>query len=459
MSSRNSIYAPQSDGLPNPSRHWALAGLWIGAVMAVLDGSIINVALPTISRDLAITSAASTWVVTAYHVAIVMILLPAAALAERIGYHLVYCGGLGIFILLSLGCAVAPNLETLVVCRFFQGLGAAGMMSVGGAQVRLIWPRALLGRGIGYNAVVVSCAGAAGPPLAGFLLSHADWPWLFIVNVPLGLVSLVLMVRFGPKAPPVAYSFDGLSAILNATMFCALFLGVSELIQGYPSPWISAYFIAGLSSGAFLLARMGSAYRPMIPFDLIKIPGMGFAYGASVCAFASQTCMLVYLPFVLEDQLHLNVATVGVLLLPLTIAIAVSSPIAGRLSDRNWAGLMSAVGLGLNAVAIATLALLLPGRPPLLLIALAMTLCGLGFGLFQSPNNIVMLRRGPIERAGAAGGMQATCRLTGQTAGALIAALTLRLPQLGSLSGLYFAASLAVLAAAFARSRSHAKSQ
>jgi DHA2 family multidrug resistance protein-like MFS transporter len=454
VSAISSTRSLPSDGLSTPHRHWALAGLWIGTVMAVMDGSIMNVALPTISRDLAVSSAASTGVVTAYQVAIVMILLPASALAERVGYHLLYRWGLGVFVLLSLGCALASSLEVLTVCRLVQGLGAAAMMSVGGAQTRMIWPKTLFGRGIGYNAVVVSCAAAAGPPLAGLLLSRASWPWLFLVNVPTGLISLGLMMRFGPKAPPVTRSFDAPSAVLNAVMFCMLFLSASEVIQGHASPWLVAYLVTGLSAGALLLARMRAAPRPMIPLDLIGIRGMRPAYGASVCAFASQTCMLVYLPFVLQYQLRLDVATVGVLLLPLTIMIALSSPIAGHMSDKSWAGLMSALGLGLNAVAIAALALLIPGRPPLVLIAFELALCGLGFGLFQSPNNHVMLRRGPIERAGAAGGMQATCRLVGQTAGALIAALTLRLPQLGPLSGLYFAAGLAVVAAAFARSRS-----
>jgi DHA2 family multidrug resistance protein-like MFS transporter len=421
--------------------------------MAVLDGSIVNVALPTISHDLAISSAASTSVVTAYQIAIVMTLLPASALSEKVGYHRVYIGGLALFVLVSLGCALAPNLEALAACRFAQGLGAAAMMAVTGAQTRLIWPRAQLARGIAYNAVVVSCAGAAGPPLAGFLLSRASWPWLFLINIPTGLISLALITRFGPRVATVTRSFDAPSAVLNAIMFGGLFLAVSEVIHGHYSPWLVPDLITGLAAGALLIQRLESVPRPLIPFDLMAMRGVRSAYGASVCAFASQTCMLVYLPFVLQDQMGLNVATVGLLLLPVTVAIALSSPLAGRMADKSWAGVMSALGLGLNAVAIAALALLIPGRPPLLLIAAALALCGLGFGFFQSPNNNVMLRRPPIERIGAAGGMLATCRQVGMTAGALTAALALRVPHLEYLSGLYFAAGFAVLAAVFVRSR------
>jgi DHA2 family multidrug resistance protein-like MFS transporter len=421
--------------------------------MAVMDGSIANVALPTISRDLAITSTASTWIVTAYQVAIVMVLLPASAFAEKIGYNRLYWAGLSLFVLLSLGCAFAPNLEVLAACRFVQGLGAAAMMAVGGAMTRVIWPKALLGRGIGYNAMVVSCAGAAGPALAGFLLSRASWPWLFLINIPTGLISLGLMIKFGPRVAPVTRTFDLTSAALNVVAFCGLFLGISEITQGDASLWTVAFFAIGFGAGALLLRRMRSAHRPLIPFDLIKLRGMRSAYGASVCAFASQTCMLVYLPFVLQGQLRLNVATVGALLMPLTIVLALASPIAGHMSHKSWAGLMSAFGLGLNAAAIAGIAFVVPVRPPLLLIALALALCGLGFGFFQSPNNNVMLRTAPVERMGAASGMLATCRLVGQTAGALIAGLALRFPQLGASPGLYFAAGLAGLAAIFVRSR------
>jgi MFS transporter, DHA2 family, multidrug resistance protein len=422
--------------------------------MSVMDASMMNVALPTISRDLAISSAASTWVVTAYQIGIVMFLLPMSALGERFGYHRVYLAGLSVFVLLSLGCALAGSLEMLAILRFVQGLGAAALMAVTSAQMRFIWPRELLGRGIGYNAVVNSCATAAGAPVAGLLLSHAAWPSLFLLNIPIGLISLVLIGRFGPRTPSATPLFDTVGAILNAVLFCALFLGASQVIHGDTSLWLLGYLLAGLLCGVLLFARAKTTPRPMIPFDLMRLRGMRSAYAASVCAFASLMCLLVALPFMLEDYLHLPVATVGLLFVPLTILIAASSPIAGRMSNKSWAGVMSALGLCLNGASIAVVAWLMPARPPLVVVAAGLALCGIGFGLFQSPNNHVMIRSAPIERAGAAAGMLATCRLVGQTAGALIATLALRLPQFGPQVGLYFAAGLATLAAGFALTRS-----
>jgi DHA2 family multidrug resistance protein-like MFS transporter len=207
-SSGSSDISPPPDGLETPRRYWALTGLWTGMAMSVIDSSIANIALPSIARDLAVSPSTTTWVVTAYQIAIIMTLLPVAALGERLGYGRVYLGGLILFILMSIACAVAPNLEVLAASRFIQGLGAAAMMGVNGAQMRHTWPKALLGRGIGYNAVVVSCTAAAGPALAGFILSLGSWHWLFLINIPVGLAAMFLVVRFGPRTPSVTRVFD-----------------------------------------------------------------------------------------------------------------------------------------------------------------------------------------------------------------------------------------------------------
>ena len=444
---------PELDGLPAPRRYWAVAGLWLGMALSVIDSSIVSIALPTISRDLQISAVTATWIVTTYQIAIVMTLLPLAALGERLGYHQVYLGGLLLFVAMSVGCAFAPDLEALAAFRFLQGLGAAAIMAVNGAQMRFVWPSALLGRGIAYNAVVISCVAAAGPAVAGFLLTLASWPWLFLVNVPVGLAAFLLVIAFGPRTPPATASFDYLSAVLNAVVFGALFLAASEAVHGGFSIWLTGCLLVGLAAAAILVSRTRSNPRPMIPFDLWRIKQIRQAYGASICAFAGQMCMFVSLPFLFEEQLKLDTATVGLVFLALPIAIALSSPIAGRLSDRRWSGLMSAVGLCINGAALVAVTVLVGHHAPLIAIVLVLGLAGLGFGMFQSPNNNVMLRMGPIDRAGAASGMQATCRLTGQTVGALLAASALSFPQLGPYAALYVSAVLAFVAAGFARAR------
>ena len=441
------------DGLPVPRRYWALAGLWLAMAMTVIDSSVANIALPTIGREMGVAAAKTTWVVTAYQIAIVMTLLPLASLGERLGYRRVYLGGLVLFVAMSFACAQATTFEMLAAFRFFQGLGAAAVMSVNGALIRFTWPQNLLGRGLGYNAVVVAGTAAGGPALAGFVLSIADWPWLFLVNLPIGLASLLLVYRCAPRAGGYAHRFDTASAVLSAAMFGALFLAVSEGVHGRWSPLLAGGLVVGALAGAWLFSRMRRMTRPLIPLDLIRHPRLRPAYGGSICAFAAQMCLLVSMPFLLEDARAISVGMVGLLVLPLPLALAAVSPIAGRLADKDWAGSMSAGGLSLLAVMLVLLALTLPYDLPLPAIAAAMALSGVGFGLFQAPNNHVMLRTGPIDRAGAAAGMLAFCRLTGQTGGALIAAFTLRLFGEGSVTALAAATVLALSGAALASRR------
>ena len=153
----------------------------------MLDGAIANVALPTIARDLDASPASSIWVVNAYQLAVTISLLPLASLGDIYGYRRVYQYGLIVFTVASLGCALSDSLLTLTIARIVQGFGAAGIMSVNGALVRFIYPRRWLGRGVGLNATIGSIASAVGPTVAAGILSVAPWPWLFAVNVPIGV--------------------------------------------------------------------------------------------------------------------------------------------------------------------------------------------------------------------------------------------------------------------------------
>jgi DHA2 family multidrug resistance protein-like MFS transporter len=420
--------------------------------VSVLDSSITNIALPAIARDFAVAPGLTIWVVTAYQIAIVMSLLPVAALGERLGYLRVYTGGLVVFVALSLACSRAWNLPVLAAFRFLQGLGAAAMMGVNGAVLRHIWPRHLLGRGIGYNAMVIAVTAAAGPVLAGQILAIADWPWLFLINLPVGGVALFLLMRFGPRTPPETTRFDWADALLSAAMLAGLFFAASDLAHGVWSWRPALAGCLGVIIGVITIGRMRVRPRPLIPFDLFRLAPLRWAYAGSICAFAAQMSLLVALPFLLVHTRDLSPAHIGLLVLPLPIGLGVTSPLGGRFADRAWAGRMSAGGLVLLAAALAAIA---SGFAvlPLWLLALCMGLAGAGFGLFQAPNNNVMLRTGPIDRAGAAAGMLAQCRLVGQTLGALVAALGLHL--FGARSGVAIdvAAVLALLAAAFALRR------
>lgn len=412
----------QQDGLPEPRRYFSIVAIGLAITMAVLDGAIVNVALPQITRELGASSVGAIWIVNAYQLAIAVCLLPLAALGEIIGYRRIYQAGLLIFTLGSLGCALSHNLATLVSARVFQGLGAAGIMSMNGALVRFTYPSRMLGRATGINAMVVSAAAAAGPSVASAILSVAPWEWLFAVNVPIGAFTFVLSALSLPHAPLHPKRFDWISAILNALAIGLLILGAEGYAHGQ-NAWASIGEIAGaLASLAILVARELPRPRPLVPVDLLRIPIFGLSVLSSVTSFTAQMLAYVSIPFDFELTLGRSAVETGLLMTPWPLATGVAAFVSGRLSDRMPAAILGGAGLALFTIGLLTLGFM-PRDAGDAAIVWRMVLCGAGFGLFQSPNNRTMLAAAPRERSGAAGGMLATARLIGQSAGATGVAL------------------------------------
>src|SRR6478752_9855058 len=191
-----SVHDGMPAGLP---RVLAVATITIGLSMSVLANSMTNLALPYIAQDLGISAESSIWIVNASQIALMVCLLPVAALADIVGYRHVYRAGIALFCLASLGCAFAPSLPWLIGARIFQGLGGAAIMSVQPALVRAIYPRNMLGRGLGFNTTVVATSLAAGPSLGAAVLTLWSWPALFAVYIPLGIVAFVLGERYLPR--------------------------------------------------------------------------------------------------------------------------------------------------------------------------------------------------------------------------------------------------------------------
>jgi MFS transporter, DHA2 family, multidrug resistance protein len=399
-----------------------MATLAIAVSMAVLDSAIANIALPTIARDMATTPAATIWVVNAYQFAVTVSLLPLAFLGDIVGYKRVYMVGLVVFTLASLACALAPTLPLLVYARVVQGFGGAGIMSVNTALIRFIFPRAELGRGLGFNAFVVASFSALGPSIAAGILSIASWHWLFAINVPLGVVALWLAERVLPMTPRAGYRFDLLSALLNAVTFGLIITavdgvgrnpGLTELIE----------FVCALLIGTIFITRQLHLAVPLLPVDLFRRPVFALSVATSVCSYIAQTSAYVALPFYFQYVGGLSPIDTGLMMTPWPAIVVIVAPIAGRLSDRYPAGVLGS--LGLLAMTAGMLSLLfMPAASSYPDVAWRMLLSGLGFGFFQSPNNRLLVGSAPPERSGAGSGMLATARLTGQTVGSALVAVS-----------------------------------
>lgn len=416
--------AAPADGLPAPRRHLAALTVALGITMTVLDSGIANVALPSIARELHAAQADSVWVVNGYQLPLVMILLAVASLGDLIGYRRVYRVGLMVFTLASLACALSASLPELVAARVVQGLGAASLMGVSAALLRTIYPAHLLGRGIAINAVVVSVASAAGPTVASAILSLAHWQWLFAINVPIGLATLLLALRVLPRSERRHAGFDWPSALLSAAVFGLLFTAVDGLGRNLLPIYAGTELAAAALLGFLLVRRELRQQAPLLPLDLLHIPMFRLSIGTSTASFTAQMLCFVALPFYFQDGLGLSEVATGLLMTPWPLTLGIVAPIAGRLADRVPAGLLGSIGMGLCCAGLLCLAWL-PGHPTAPDICWRMMLAGAGFGLFQTPNNRAMLGAAPRNRSGGASGMLATARLTGQTSGAALVAILL----------------------------------
>ena len=425
------------DGLPPRERVRALVVIILGIVMAVLDGTIVNLALPDIARELNASAAQSIWVINAYQIATLALLLPLATLGDIVGYRRVYLVGMAVFAAASVACSLADSLGTLALARVVQGLGAAGIMSVNAALVRLIYPARLLGRGIAINSMVVATASVAGPSIAAGILSTASWPWLFAINVPVALLSLWMGRKALPqnRAKAEGARFSPLDVVLNGLMFGLVFLGVDGLgvrvdagaggvggESGTPLWLALGELLAGLAVGVLYVRRQLAEAVPLFPLDLLRIPVFALSMGTSVSVFCAQTLAYVGLPFLLLGSYGLSHLQAGLLLTAWPLSIVVMAPLVGRLIGRYPGGLLGGIGLAMLSLGLMALALL-PAHPSNADIVWRMVLCGIGFGLFQSPNNHIIITSAPAHRSGGASGMLGTARLTGQTLGAVLMAV------------------------------------
>ncbi|MGA9796480.1 MAG: MFS transporter [Rhizomicrobium sp.] len=435
------------DGMPLPIRYWAILTVGLGVTMAVLDSAIANVALPTIARDLHTNPAFSIWIVNGYQLAIMISLLPLSSLGDIIGYRRVYQAGLALFTVASLLCAFSHSLALLTAARVIQGFGAAGIMSVNTAIIRFIYPHKQLGRGIGINALVVAGSAAAGPTIASAILSIANWPWLFAVNVPLGIVAFGIGMFALPITARAPHKFDFSGAALSALTFGFLIASIDSLGHGERVYIFAGEAVAAIVFGILFVRSQLEEAAPMLPLDLLRIPMFSLSVLTSVCSFIAQMLAFVALPFLMQLTLHFSAVETGFLVTPWPLATGIAATISGRLADRYPAGVLGAGGLVLFAGGLFALALL-PDHPAILDVIWRMALCGLGFGTFQSPNNRVLLSSAPRERSGGASGMLGSARLLGQTTGAALVALMFgRFAPHATTVALYTAAVIALVAA------------
>ncbi len=414
--------ASLAEGLSASARRIAVPSILLGTFLGNLDASIANVALPTIARDLAADPASTVWVVNAYQLIFAMAVLPLAALGEKLGYRRVFLFGVAGFTLASLGCALAPNLSWLVAARVLQGLCGACMSTIVPALLRMVFPPHMGGRAISLLALTVALSTAAGPSVAAAILSLGDWRWLFAINLPIGLAALAASSRFLPPTPGAARSVDVPGALLNAATLALIIIGLGHVGEAGHHGVAALQIVLGLVVAVVLVRHQRSRATPLLPLDLMRVPVLALSSLTSIACYMAQTLAYVGMPFLLQHTFARGEAATGLLITPWPLVIVFVAPLAGRLSDRFDSARMSALGLGVFALGLASLAWL-PADASDWGIAWRMMVCGVGFGFFQTPNNRIIMMGAPRERSGAASGLMTIARTVGMTLGAAVVAL------------------------------------
>lgn len=391
--------------------------------MSVLDGTLMNVALPSLTKDFDVEPNTAIWLINSYQMVIMMFLLVFATFGDIIGYRKIFLSGVVVFTVASALCALSQNFAMLVCSRILQGLGAACVMSVNTALVRLIYPPEVLGRGMSINAMAVAVSSAAGPSIAGLILSTLSWHWLFAINIPLGIISFWIGYRMLPRSSNAKKRTVGfLDCIGNVLTFGLMIYALEGFAHHESRAIVSIAFVAFLVIGYFYLRSQLNTSAPLLPVDLLKIPIFARSIMTSVSSFMAQMLAMVSLPFFFQDAMHFTPVEIGVLLTPWPIATMVTAPLAGRLVERYHPGILGAVGMCVFSVGLFSL-YFLSEDSTIVDIFWRVMICGAGFGLFQTPNNLTIMSSAPMERSGGASGMLGMARLCGQTVGTTAVAI------------------------------------
>ena len=440
-------------GLATPQRYWAALVVGIGIFLSVIDSTIISLALPIIARDFNVTNAQSVLVVNSYQLVVAMFLIPFAVLGDKIGFRRVFLGGFIVFTLASIWCAFTESFYSLVMARALQGIGGAGVMCVSTAVIRFIYPPEKLGRGISTNAMIVAGSFALGPSIGSGILAIADWSWFFLINIPIGILGIIIGFKVLPKNELSKKPFDTVSAILSALTFGSMLLFMEELGHGQTLPYLLIILAFTLCIGWIFIRRQLSIEQPMMPVDLMRNPLFALSVVTGLFSFCGQMLTLIALPFFLSGNLGIDPVRIGLLFTAWPLSILCIAPFAGRMADKYSAGILGGIGLFTAASGYILLSQLEANASTFNIVA-SIAICGLGLGLFQSPNTRFIVSSAPRNRTGSVSGLVGTVRQTGQTIGASLAALMLYLyaDDYGR-SAFVLAAIIAVIAALFSLSR------
>jgi len=432
----------------SPNAHWlVVATVCVGAFMGQLDASITTLALPSLQRSFGASLGAVEWVTLSYLLVLVGAVTMVGRFGDMVGRKLLYTYGFALFTLASLACGLAPDMASLIVFRVIQGFGAAMLQANSVALITLAMPAGTLGRGIGIQGAAQAVGLALGPTVGGLLIELGGWPLIFFVNVPAGVIGVVLGWFLLPRSRNLAdrARFDWLGLALLAPAVSALLLALS--LHGLPAPAVAALLVAAVALGAALVMVERRAATPLLDPKLFRRVAFSSGISAGLLSYMVLFGILFVVPYFLENARHFSSGTAGLILTALPVTLGLAAPIAGRLADRRGSRLPTVTGMVVTAAVLAITAI---AHSPTWVLVVELAVAGVGLGLFTPANNASIMAATPRQQSGSGGGILNMTRGIGTALGVAVTGLVFAaFGGTGSASGVRdgFVAGLVLLAA------------
>lgn len=402
------------------SRKWfVLVAIAMAIFLGTIDGSIVNVALPTLADEFDTSFGVVQWVSLGYLLTQATLTLGFGRLGDMVGKKPIFTAGFGVFTLFSVLAGLAPSIEFLIAARVFQAVGAAMIFALGFAITTEAFPSSERGRALGINGAMVSLGIIAGPVLGGLLIDIASWRLIFLVNLPIGIVGTVTAIAFVPNTKPrLAQRFDWVGAGVFLVALGAL-LGALTYGQdvGFSDPLVLAgLLVSSLAMASFVVIER-RVDAPMVDLSLFRAPDLSANLTLGFLQFVAIAGLFLIFPFYLEDVLGFSTREVGLLLASVPVTLGIIAPFSGALSDRLGSRPVTVTGLVVTSLGLILAATLFGLDTSAVQFVAVGLVIGAGFGLFQSPNNSAILGAVPPERLGITSGLLTINRITGQIVG------------------------------------------
>lgn len=417
-------------GLPMPRRLGAILSVSAGSILYTLDANVANVALPEMARELNIGQSSAVALVSVYNLFLAMTLLPLAAIGDRVGHRRIFAAGFLAYLVTAAACYFANSFSLLLVARAAQAIAASALLSVSMGLVRSIYPTHMLGRGLGFNTMMASAGAAIAPVLGGFLIAKLSWHAVFAAGVPVAAIGL-LSAGSLPESELSSHPYDTRGAVLCAVTFGLLIFGFQALGGVLATYYAAALLLAGVVAATIFVLHERKVALPVLPVDLLARPILALTVLSGLFGVLASTIVMLYLPFLLHG-FGFNAAVIGTMIAPYAVAVIITAPASGMLSDKispQWLGLM---GLILSLIAVSSF-IWLGDKPHYFDIAWRTALCGAGFSMFFSPNGRLMITSAPSHRVAGASSLLSTTRMFGQAVGAAMLGTLLALQPGGKL--------------------------